>query len=86
MRINYSIILVSDMVRSVAFYRDIVGMPLKFETPSWTEFDTDGATWALHISDGPARKSGMGQIPEQREAVQLHWRLPISFRMQLPGC
>ena len=59
MRINYSIILVSDMARSVAFYRDVVGMPLKFETPSWTEFDTEGATWALHISDGPPRKSDM---------------------------
>lgn len=57
MRITYSIILVSDMARSVAFYRDIVGMPLKFESPGWTEFDTDGATWALHTCDGPANDS-----------------------------
>ena len=26
MRINYSIILVSDMDRSIAFYRDVIGM------------------------------------------------------------
>ena len=32
-RINYSIIFVSDMDRSVAFYRDVVGIPLKFESP-----------------------------------------------------
>lgn len=47
-RINYSIIFVSDMDRSVAFYRDIVGIPLKFTSPNWTEFATEGATMALH--------------------------------------
>lgn len=54
MRINYAIVFVSDMARSVAFYRDVVGIPLKFESPGWTEFVTEGATLALHISDGPA--------------------------------
>ena len=54
MRVKYSIIFVSDMSRSVVFYRDIIGMPLKFESPGWTEFNTDGATWALHKSDSPA--------------------------------
>ncbi len=48
MRIDYSIVFVSNMSRSVAFYRDVVGLPLKFETPEWTEFDTFGATLALH--------------------------------------
>ncbi len=54
MRINYSIVFVSDMARSVAFYRDVIGIPLKFESPGWTEFVTDGATLALHKSDGSA--------------------------------
>jgi lactoylglutathione lyase len=54
MRVNYCIILVSSMARSVAFYRDVVGMPLRFESPDWTEFNTDGATWALHSCDSPA--------------------------------
>ena len=44
MRVNYAIVLVSDMKRSVTFYRDVLGLPLKFETPGWTEFSTDGAT------------------------------------------
>jgi lactoylglutathione lyase len=51
MRVNYTIIFVSDMARSVAFYRDVLGLPLKFESPQWTEFATDGATVALHKSD-----------------------------------
>jgi len=54
MRINYSIIFVSEMGRSVAFYRDVVGIPLKFESPGWTEFVTEGTTLALHKSDAPA--------------------------------
>jgi len=50
-RVNYSIVFVSDMKRSVSFYRDVVGLPLKFESPGWTEFLTDGATLALHASE-----------------------------------
>ena len=53
MRVNYAIVFVSDMKRSVAFYRDVVGLPLKFDSPEWSEFATDGATFALHKS-GPA--------------------------------
>ena len=30
MRINYAIVFVSDMKRSVAFYRDVFGVPLRF--------------------------------------------------------
>jgi lactoylglutathione lyase len=54
MRISYAIVFVSDMVRSVAFYRDVVGLPLRFESSHWTEFATDGATLALHLSEAAA--------------------------------
>jgi lactoylglutathione lyase len=53
MRVNYAIVFVSDMARSVAFYRDVLGLPLRFESPGWTEFATDGATLALHLSAAP---------------------------------
>src|SRR5262245_30500161 len=52
MRINYAIVFVSDMKRAVSFYRDVIGLPLKFESPGWTEFATDGATLALHATKG----------------------------------
>ena len=51
MRVNYAIVFVSDMKRSVTFYRDFMGIPLRFESPGWTEFATDGATLALHASE-----------------------------------
>jgi len=58
-RVNYAIIFVRDMSRSVAFYRDVLELPLKFESPEWTEFDTDGATIALHASEEPSTHPGM---------------------------
>ena len=51
MRVSYAIVFVSDMKRSVAFYRDVIGLPLKFDSPEWSEFATDGATFALHRSE-----------------------------------
>jgi lactoylglutathione lyase len=75
MRINYSIIFVSDMGRSVAFYRDVVGVPLKFESPEWTEFVTDGATLALHISDAPTPD---GATPAAEQAGQCRAGFQVS--------
>lgn len=54
MRVNYAIVFVSDMQRSVAFYRDVCGLPLKFDSPQWSEFATEGATLALHAGEAPA--------------------------------
>jgi hypothetical protein len=31
-----------------------VGLPLNFESPHWSEFATEGATLALHMSDAAA--------------------------------
>jgi lactoylglutathione lyase len=52
MRLSYAIVFVRDMQQSVAFYREVLGLPLKFASPHWTEFATDGATLALHASEG----------------------------------
>jgi lactoylglutathione lyase len=67
MRVNYAIVFVSDMNRSVSFYRDVVGLPLRFESPGWTEFATDGATLALHASEGSnSEKDDPKQVPGGR--------------------
>ena len=63
MRLNYAIVYVSDMKRSVAFYRDALGLPLKFESPSWSEFATDGATLALHSSETAAATMAVSLPP-----------------------
>ena len=33
MKLNYVIEFVGDMRRAVSFYRDVLGLPLKFESP-----------------------------------------------------
>ena len=48
MTLTYAIEFVSDMSRAVKFYRDVAGLPLKFESPAWSEFDTGATTLALH--------------------------------------
>src|SRR3989440_9828659 len=47
-QIDYTMVIVSDMNRSVEFYRDKLGIPLKFQSPDWTEFQTGATTLALH--------------------------------------
>ena len=54
LKFSHAIVFVSDMARSVAFYRDVLGLPLGFESAEWTEFDTPGSKLALHLADGPA--------------------------------
>ena len=55
MRLQYVIVYCSDMKRSVAFYRDQLGFPLKRESPEWSEFHCGPVTLALHIGK-PAQK------------------------------
>jgi lactoylglutathione lyase len=49
-----TMITVSDMDRSVRFYRDTLGLKLRFQSPDWSEFDTGGTTLALHGGGKPA--------------------------------
>ena len=75
MNLNDAIVFVSDMPRSAALYRDVLGIPLRFEAPQWTEFATGGATLALHASELPnPNPSDLG-----REAAG-HCRPGISIR------
>jgi lactoylglutathione lyase len=54
-QIDYTMIVVSDMQRSVEFYRDKLGIPLKFQSPDWTEFATGATTLALHGGGVPSQ-------------------------------
>jgi lactoylglutathione lyase len=47
-KLKYIIEFVADMDRAVKFYRDVVGLPLKFESPGWSEFATGETSFALH--------------------------------------
>lgn len=48
MQLTYAIKYVADMERAVTFHRDVLGLPLKFQSPEWSEFATGQTTLALH--------------------------------------
>jgi lactoylglutathione lyase len=62
-KVDYIKVNVSEMSRSVAFYRDVLGLALKFESPGWSEFQTGPTTLALHLKRG--RVSAEGQAPPE---------------------
>jgi lactoylglutathione lyase len=70
MKVNYAIVFVSDMDKSVAFYRDVVGFSLKFQSPGWSEFISDGATLALHVEEAPGRCRPGFSVPKLDEFHQ----------------
>ena len=52
----------ADMDKAVKFYREVVGLTLKFESPGWSEFVTGETTLALHPASekNPAGKVELG--------------------------
>ena len=56
-KVDYVMINVRDMDRSVAFYRDVLGLPLAFQSPEWSEFSTGATKLALHGGAAPAAPS-----------------------------
>lgn len=59
MKLNYAIEFVADMDRAVRFYRDVLGLPLKFQSPGWSEFSTGETSLGLHPS---SEKNPAGSI------------------------
>ncbi len=58
MQLTYAIKYVADMDKAVAFHRDTLGLPLKFQSPEWSEFATGDTTLALHpVTPGKAAGS-----------------------------
>jgi len=70
-QLDYAMVIVSDMKRSVEFYRDTLGIPLKFESPEWTEFNTGTTTLALHGGGVPQQHSAplSGEKPAGRCSI-----------------
>jgi lactoylglutathione lyase len=52
-KVGAVILLVSDMEKSVKFYRDVLRLPIKSQSEEWTEFFNAGTVIALH----PRRKA-----------------------------
>lgn len=47
-QVGYVILFVGDLERSVAFYRDVIGLPFKLRGDGYAEFATQGAKFGLY--------------------------------------
>ena len=70
-QIDYTMIVVSNMDRSVEFYRDKLGIPLKFQSPEWTEFATGTTTLALHGGGVPDDRPPSGDPSKHAGACSI---------------
>jgi lactoylglutathione lyase len=69
-KLAYVIEFVGDMDRAVAFYRDMMGLSLKFQSPGWSEFATGETVLGLHPASekNPAGKVEMGfTVPDLKQ-------------------
>ena len=70
--LDYAIVFVTDMKRSIAFYRDVFGLTVKLESPEWTELVSGQCTIALHRGD-PGEQS---PSPDKPGHCQLGFKVP----------
>ena len=54
-RLGAVILLVSDMDKSMKFYRDVLELPVKNTSAEWVEFFSSGTVLALHPSKNKTR-------------------------------
>jgi lactoylglutathione lyase len=59
-RVGYVILFVGDLERSVAFYRDVIGVPFRLEGDGYVEFATQGARFGLYDRNRLEELTGQG--------------------------
>jgi lactoylglutathione lyase len=57
--LRYVVVYCSDMDRSVRFYSELLGLPVKFKSQKWTELHSGGTTLALHVVEAAQSKHGV---------------------------
>jgi hypothetical protein len=73
-KLTYAIKFVADMDHAIRFHRDTLGLPLKFQSPGWSEFATGDTTLALH----PASE----KAPQERWSWDFRWTICENFTMK----
>ncbi len=84
--LRYAILFVSDLERSIRFYRDVVGLKLQSEDRDQAEFDVGGTTLTLHQAHSVAESH---QPPTQSGCVRFGFRVddldPVHARLTEAG-
>jgi predicted enzyme related to lactoylglutathione lyase len=81
--LSHVIEFVADMDRAVRFYRDTIGLPLKFQSLEWSEFATGETTLALHPASD---RNPPGKIELGFHVADLqHWHAEMTSKgLQFP--
>ncbi len=53
MKFTVCVLHVADMDKALRFYRDVLGLPVRYASPEYVEFDLSPATIALHRAKSP---------------------------------
>lgn len=64
-RLGYAILFVSDLERSVRFYRDVIRLPFRFSTGTYAEFATEGAKFSLFARSALPELIGREAPPDE---------------------
>jgi lactoylglutathione lyase len=59
-QVGYVILFVGDLERSVAFYRDLIGLPFKLQGDGYVEFATAGCRFGLYDRNRLGELTGQG--------------------------
>jgi lactoylglutathione lyase len=59
-QVGYVILFVADLQRSVAFYRDVLGLPFKLHGDGYAEFATRGTRFGLYDRNRLGELTGHG--------------------------
>jgi lactoylglutathione lyase len=62
-RVDYVILYVKSLEQSIAFYRDVVGIPFKFSSETFAEFATENTKFALMDSAALPDLIGRERMP-----------------------
>jgi hypothetical protein len=84
-KFTYAIKFVADMEKAVRYHRDVLGLPLRFQSDGWSEFDTGGVTLALHPAskDSPPGKVELGfGVDDLRAVYAAREKNGLNFRTE----
>ena len=84
-KLSHIIEFVANMDRAVSFYRDVVGLPLKFQSLEWSEFATGDVTFALHPAsekNAPGKLEMGFSVPDLQQFYAEMRSMGVKFPMQ----
>ena len=72
MKLAVCVLHVPDLAKALAFYRDLLELPVRYSSDVYVEFDLTPATLALHLAEDPedaTYKAGVFLVVDDVDAI-----------------